>query len=83
MHEFSVESAVELLGVAVELVAMVVLSVVGVLAERAGLTSLASGPEPVAVWLLLIGTVALYAGVYMLGYQRLFRRLTIAVGRRS
>ncbi|MCU4801376.1 hypothetical protein OB920_13430 [Halobacteria archaeon HArc-gm2] len=80
MPELSPESLVELFTVAVELVAMVLLSTLGVLAERAGFAALASGFEPVSLWLVGVGAVALYAGVYMIGYQRLLVRLTGVVG---
>lgn len=76
MPEISLESLAELFGVAVELVAMVVLSGLGLLAEQAGIAALAGGFEPVSVWLVGVGAVALYAGLYMIGYRRLLRRLT-------
>ncbi|SFR92631.1 hypothetical protein SAMN05216559_1115 [Halomicrobium zhouii] len=75
MPELSPESLVELFTVAVELVAMVLLSTLGLLAERAGFAALASGFEPVSLWLVGVGAVALYAGVYMIGYQRLLGRV--------
>jgi hypothetical protein len=80
MPELSPESLTELLAVAVELVAMVLLSTLGILAERAGFAALPSGFEPLSVWLVVVGAVALYAGVYMIGYQRLLNRLTGAIG---
>lgn len=75
MPELSLESVVQLLGLAVEVVAMVLLSALGFLAERAGFAALANGFEPVTVWLLGIGAVALYAGLYMIGYRRLLGRV--------
>lgn len=75
MPELSPESLAELLTVGVELVAMVVLSGLGLLAERAGFAALAGGFDPVSLWLVGVGAVALYAGVYMIGYQRLLGRV--------
>ncbi len=33
------------------------------------------GLGPATIWLFVVGGVALYAGVYMLGYRRLLPRL--------
>lgn len=75
MRETALETGAELLSLSLELGAMVLLSIVGILAERAGIASLESGVDPVTVWLFFVGAVALYAGVYKLGYQRLVPRV--------
>lgn len=75
MRAIAFETVADALVVLLEVVAMVALSVVGLLAERAGFTHLATGVDPLALWFLLIGTTALYAGVYMLGYRTLLPKL--------
>ena len=57
---------------------MVVLSTVGFLAERAGSAHLGTGVDALTVWLFVVGSVALYAGVYALGYRTLLPRLLAA-----
>ena len=76
MRELALETVVELVGLALEIVAMIALSVIGLGAERAGLAYVASGGDPIAVWFIVVGSVALYAGVYMIGYRRLLPRIT-------
>lgn len=83
MPRISLETLVELLGLALEVAAMILLSAVGVFAEWAGFTSLATGFEPVTIWLIGVGTVALYASVYMLGYRRLLPRLLAGIDARQ
>lgn len=78
MRETALETVADALGLVVEFVAMILLGTVGLLAERAGLATLESGFDPVVIWLLVVGAVALYASVYMIGYRRLLGRLLAA-----
>lgn len=75
MPELTAEAVTEVLAFVAELVAMVALSAVGLLAERAGVAHLQTGVGPVTVWFFVVGSVALYAGIYMIGYRTLLPRL--------
>mgnify|MGYP001627210945 FL=1 len=62
----------------VELVALVLgtgaLSSVGVYLERLGLAAVTTGDVTVGVWMLFMGTILLYGGAYLLGYETLLPR---------
>ena len=64
-----IESVAELLASAL---AAGVLTVVGLLTENAGLADLFAEPSVFAVWELGMGLLLLYAGLYMLGYKRVW-----------
>ncbi|WP_135306251.1 hypothetical protein [Haloarcula amylovorans] len=64
------ESLAELLGMVASVLVAGLLTVVGALTESAGLTDLLAGQSTMGLWELWMGTILLYAGVYMLGYQR-------------
>jgi hypothetical protein len=51
-----------------------VLTVVGVLSEQIGVTGVTSG-DVVGLWFVYMGAIALYAGLYMIGYGRLLPRV--------
>lgn len=65
---------VEALDALVTLVATSVFTVVGALAENAGLQNVLSGHAAIGVWEVWMGGVALFVGLYLLGYNRLYRR---------
>jgi hypothetical protein len=68
------ESGVELALFAIEMALFGVLTTLGLLSEQAGLSSLAGG-EILGIWYLYMGCVALYAGVYVLGYERMWPKV--------
>jgi hypothetical protein len=74
MSNSLVESGVELALLAIETVLFGTLTTLGLLSEQAGLSSL-SGGETLGLWYVYMGGVALYAGVYALGYRRLLPRV--------
>lgn len=76
MREIAFESAVESLAIVVEVVAMTVLTIVGLLAETTGVARLGAGIDPLTVWYVFVGGLALYTGVYMLGYHRVLPRIS-------
>jgi hypothetical protein len=76
MSKTALETVAEALVPVAEFVAMVLLGTVGFLAEQAGVEHVAAGVDPAGVWLLLVGGLALYTSVYMIGYGRLLPRLT-------
>lgn len=57
-----------------------VLTGLGALAEGAGLRSLGAGDVVVGLWFAYMGAVALFAGMYLLGYRGLLPRLRRTVG---
>ncbi|ELY98124.1 hypothetical protein [Natrialba asiatica] len=72
MVTFSLELLVEALPLLLYTVIGGLLTVVGAAAEYASLQHFGAGEATVALWLAAIGCVMLYAGVYGIGYQKLF-----------
>jgi len=66
---------------AVDLLGTVVLTYLGVAAERLAVADLAGGEFAVGAWLLVMGAVALFAGLELLGRRRLLPRLVGLVSR--
>lgn len=75
MHEVLADVAAELVSVVVFSAGAGVLTAAGVLSERAGLTSLAGGQTALGLWYLYVGTLALFVGLYLLGYREVWPRL--------
>jgi hypothetical protein len=69
----------EALGFVAEVLLVGALTTVGVLSEAVGVSSVTGG-DALGLWYVYVGAVALYAGVYMLGYRRVLPRLRAAVG---
>ncbi len=69
------ELLVESLSLLVYAVIAAVLTAGGIAAEYASLQHFSSGEAMVAVWLAILGFVMLYAGVYGLGYKKVFSQL--------
>lgn len=61
-------------------VAALALTAAGVFAELTSLEYLAAGNVPFAVWLAVMGLVALYAGIVALGIGEVLPRVRGAVG---
>jgi hypothetical protein len=51
------------------------LTAVGLLAEFNGLVRVLGGDLATGVWFGFVGLVALYAGIYLLGYERVLPQL--------
>ncbi|MFW5918754.1 MAG: hypothetical protein ACOCSF_00980 [Halanaeroarchaeum sp.] len=64
----------EYLDAFVSLVATGAFTVAGALAESAGLQNVLAGQPAVGLWEVWMGAVALFVGIYLLGYNRLYRR---------
>lgn len=47
----------------------------GLAAEQASLSNLAAGNTVVGLWFAYMGTIALFVGVYLLGYRKLLGRV--------
>ena len=71
----AVELVVEAATVVAYLVGAGVLTSIGLLAEHTGVADLLAGQTVVGAWLIVVGGVALFAGLYMLGYRSLWPRL--------
>ena len=63
---------VSLLELLALLSAAAVLTLVGLLTENAAVADLLAGPSIFGFWELGMGLLLLYAGVYMLGYRRVW-----------
>lgn len=75
MLDAALDVAAELLAWLLTALAAGALTVLGVLAEGQGLANFTAGHEMVAVWFAYMGAIALYAGVYTLGYRTLLLRI--------
>lgn len=53
-------------------------SVLGLFTELQGVTSLLSGELVLGLWMSAFGLLLLYAGVYLLGYERVAKRINAA-----
>lgn len=67
--------------VAVDLVGTVALTYLGVSAERLAVADLAAGEFAVGAWLLVMGALALFFGLELVGRRRLLPRLVGLVSR--
>ncbi len=74
MYDALVESILEAAGLAAETVLFALLTGIGVLSEQIGLADVTSG-QTLGYWYVYVGAIALYAGVYLLGYKRLLSRV--------
>ena len=54
-----------------------VLTYAGVLSEQSAVETFATGPAPLAVWFLVLGTAAIYGGVVLIGRDLLARMLRL------
>jgi hypothetical protein len=79
MRELAIEWVGTVLTLLVEAGAFIVLAAIGIVSERAGVAELQSGIDPLTVWLLGFGALALFRSVYLLGDRRLAPRLLAAV----
>jgi len=66
------ELAIELVAYAI---GAVIFTALGVLAEFNGVLRLVGGDPAAGTWLAFIGLLLLYAGVYLLGYERILTQL--------
>ncbi|ELY45686.1 hypothetical protein [Natronorubrum sulfidifaciens] len=66
------ELVVELLPLVAYTIIGGVLTAGGIAAEYASVQHLGSGEAMVGIWLAALGMVMLYAGLYGIGYQKLF-----------
>lgn len=72
------ESLAGLAGLVLSLLAAGILTVVGALTESAGFADLMAGQSVLGLWELGMGAIALYAGLYLLGYKRVVAHFATA-----
>ena len=77
----SFEALVAFVVAAVDVVGTVVLTYIGVEAELLAVADLAAGEFAVGAWLLVMGAVALFFGLELVGRRRLLPRLVGLVSR--
>ncbi|MFB6081290.1 MAG: hypothetical protein ABEJ67_00580 [Halanaeroarchaeum sp.] len=73
--DVSTLTAVDLLELVVSLLGAVGFTIGGLLAETDGVANLLAGQTALGGWEVWMGAVALFAGLYLLGYRHVVRRL--------
>lgn len=82
MQELLAEVIADLVALVVLSASAVLFAVLGMLSEQAGLASLATGQLAVGLWFVYMGALALFVGLYLLGYQEVAPRLRSLVASR-
>ena len=75
MSPFDPDLLVESITLLVYTVVAITLTVGGLFAEYTSVQQFGAGEATAALWLAAIGGVMLYAGLYGVGYQKVFARL--------
>ena len=75
MHDFVLDAALEGFVFVVEVVATGLAVAFGLFAEGASLTNLAAGNTSLGFWFAYMWTLALFVGIYLLGYRKLVGRV--------
>ena len=69
MRELGMDLLTDLLFTFLSAVGAAVFTATGVVVDRAGLQALQAGSTAQGVWELWMGTLAVFIGIYMLGYR--------------
>ena len=69
MSELGVGLAADMVYAILSAVGAVLFTVAGVLVDQAGLHNVVAGATAQGAWELWMGTLALFVGLYLLGYQ--------------
>ncbi|PSQ21644.1 hypothetical protein BRD01_11190 [Halobacteriales archaeon QS_8_65_32] len=78
MYDSVLDAALEAMFVLAEIVGTGLAIALGVAGEEASLSAFAAGETILGLWFAYIGTLALFVGVYLLGYRALFERVVRA-----
>ena len=78
MYDSVLDAALEAMFVLAEIVGTGLAIALGVADEEASLSAFAAGEMILGLWFAYIGTLALFVGVYLLGYRALFERVVRA-----
>lgn len=71
MHDSTLDIALEISILVVEVLATGLAIALGFFAEQASLSNLGAGNTGLGFWFAYMGTLALFVGVYLLGYRNL------------
>lgn len=75
MEEVLLDITVELVAFAVFWVVAGILAFAGFVWENIGITSLLTGEIVLGLWYVYMGSLALYVGIYLIGYREIPSRL--------
>lgn len=75
MHDSVLDVALEAVVLLAEVLATGLAITLGLFAEGASLSNFATSETVVGLWFAYMGTLALFVGVYLLGYRRLAARV--------
>jgi hypothetical protein len=78
VYDSVLDAALEAMFVLAEIVGTGLAIALGVAGEEASLSAFAAGETILGLWFAYIGTLALFVGVYLLGYRALFERVVRA-----
>ena len=76
MRELGFDVVADALFTVASAVGAVAFTVVGALVDQAGLQALLSGSTAQGAWELWMGTLALFVGIYLLGYRTTLPAIT-------
>ena len=76
MRDLGLEPLVDVLATLAAVLGSVGFTAVGVLVDRAGLEALLGGAVAQGAWELWMGTLAIFVGLYLLGYRTALPALT-------
>ncbi|MDZ7702322.1 MAG: hypothetical protein U5J98_09820 [Halobacteriales archaeon] len=74
MRELLIDAAAELFSFLVFTLLGGALALAGVAWENFGISSLLTGETVLGVWFVLVGSLALFVGIYLIGYRELPKR---------
>lgn len=75
MRELAIETLLDPLTLVAYLLVSSIATAAGVRAEMTGLSRLVSHPDALAIWYVYVGVLALYAGLYLVGYREIAPRV--------
>ena len=75
MKDLAIDHFAELLDLAVYALASLLVSGLGIGIERAAVQNLLAGAPMLGLWELFMGAIAIYVGLYLLGYGEVRPRL--------
>lgn len=78
MYDSVLDLAIEAFVVLAEVLLTGAAITLGLFAEGASLSNIAAGETVLGLWFAYMGTLALFVGVYLLGYRRLVGRVVQA-----
>lgn len=74
MKDHFMEFAAELITIAGSMIGAAFFTVLGASVERTALGNILSGAVTIGAWELVMGSLALYVGIYLFGYREFWSR---------